>query len=84
MSTINHRKAFQFPLAVAYGKFPATPVHNNLLLFRIFSHFQINKFNRTTYPGSNVRLLHPPTGRTTDVEGSHGQLGAGFTDGLGG
>jgi hypothetical protein len=85
MRTINDRAAL--PLTAVFtddGKFAAPAVHDHQFVVGIFDHIDIDKFNFSDGSGTNIRLFNPPAGRTADVEGPHGQLGARLTDGLGG
>ena len=58
------------------------PVHNHLETFAVRNRVQVLIPDLTATLASDLGLLHGTTGGTTDMEGPHGQLGTGLTDGL--
>src|SRR5262249_33119125 len=57
---------------------------HDLLVFLILQQANVEETDLTIMRGNNLRTFHDAARRTTDVEGSEGQLRAGFADGLGG
>jgi hypothetical protein len=67
------------------GKLTTATVHDNVSLFvSILHHIEVDEFDLTGSTRPDIRLLDTSAGRTTDVEGPHGELCSRFSDGLGG
>jgi hypothetical protein len=86
MRTINDRTPLAFTSVFTDdGKFAPPAVHDHQFIVGIFNHIDVDEFDFSLNCScTNIRLLNAPAGRTADVECPHGQLGSGFTDGLGG
>ncbi len=84
MGAVNNRKLFPLSSGIADdGKFTTPSVHDHMFIGGILHDIEIDKLDSALDACTDVRLLYPSTRSTTDMECPHGQLCAGFTDGLG-
>src|ERR1019366_7600992 len=82
VGAVNHRVAFFFTLFVVHDGNDAVAVHGDDLTLLVLYPLGVDVFGETVGLGILLRLFGDSCGRTADVEGTPGELGAGFADGL--
>src|SRR5579864_499473 len=82
LGAIHHRVALALAALFIDHRDRALPVHHHQVARFCLDGLQVNEAHRTVVLGFQARLLRDSRCRTADVEGTHRELRAGFTDGL--
>ena len=79
---VNHRVAFFFAALVVDDGHDTVAVHRNDFALFVAHRLDVDVLGETVRLGILLGLFGDSRRRTADVEGTHGELGAGFADGL--
>src|SRR6185437_9477525 len=79
---VNHRVALLFAALIVNNDDGAGAVHDNQIAGLGLDGLQVDEAHGADAASFQARLLRNSRCRTADVEGTHGELRAGFTDGL--
>ncbi len=81
--TVNHTIAFTLAAGFINNSNFGIAVHNHQIAVSVLGRRQVDKLERTLGAGLEGGLLRLTRSGTTDMEGTHGQLGSRLTDRLG-